>query len=59
NGHTALHWASGRNRTEVVGALLRAGADASLKNRDGETPLDIVKNKLDPMVALLEGRGRS
>ncbi|PNG99679.1 26S proteasome non-ATPase regulatory subunit 10, partial [Tetrabaena socialis] len=31
-GNTALHYASGRGQTEVVEALLRAGADVAAKN---------------------------
>lgn len=45
-GNTALHMAAGHNNdAAVMAALLRAGADISVKNDKGETPADIAKTK--------------
>jgi ankyrin repeat protein len=38
-GSTALHWAAGKGRKEIVELLLANGADVNAKNKDGETPL--------------------
>ncbi|BFZ54939.1 Transcription factor mbp1 (MBF subunit p120) [Savitreella phatthalungensis] len=38
-GHTALHWASAMGLLEVVGYLLRAGADVTQGNAQMQTPL--------------------
>ena len=43
NKRTALHKAAYCGHTPCVEALLKAGADASLKDRDGETALDRAK----------------
>ena len=43
NGNTALHWAI-TNSMECVKELLTYGADTSIKNKDGETPLDKAKD---------------
>ena len=39
-GDTALHWASFCGHPASVTVLLEHGADASIKNHDGKTPLD-------------------
>lgn len=39
--HTALMYASGEGHTEIVRLLLAAGADPHLRNRYGETALDM------------------
>ncbi|KAI9477581.1 hypothetical protein LPJ78_000034 [Coemansia sp. RSA 989] len=44
NGWTALHWACVRGNIEVVGALIRAGAQTDIKNNKGQTPLDVCKS---------------
>eukprot|EP01094_Clydonella_sp_ATCC50884_P028953 TRINITY_DN887_c0_g1_i2.p2 TRINITY_DN887_c0_g1~~TRINITY_DN887_c0_g1_i2.p2 ORF type:complete len:429 (+),score=140.88 TRINITY_DN887_c0_g1_i2:40-1326(+) len=38
-GDTALHYASARGSMQLANALLRAGADANVKNGTGSTPL--------------------
>ncbi len=40
---TPLHEASAKGKYEIVKLLLRHGADPSKKNRDGHTPIDLVK----------------
>ena len=40
---TALHLAAGYNTSDVVMALINAGADVNAKNKEGKTPADIVK----------------
>lgn len=40
-GKTALHHAARRGQPELVALLLRSGADASLRDDDGQTPRDI------------------
>ena len=39
-GKTALHYAAERGHADVVGALIKAGANASQKDNDGLTALD-------------------
>lgn len=43
HGYTALHYAAAIDfgDTEIVDMLLKAGADGTLKNLDGNTPLDL------------------
>lgn len=54
---TALLWAVAMGHTELAKILLEKGTDLSIKNRDGETVLEVAKklNKED-MVQLLEGK---
>ncbi|XP_046385397.1 poly [ADP-ribose] polymerase tankyrase [Ischnura elegans] len=40
---TPLHEAAAKGKYEIVRLLLKHGADASKKNRDGATPLDLVR----------------
>ncbi len=40
---TPLHEASAKGKYEIVKLLLRHGADPTKKNRDGHTPIDLVK----------------
>ncbi|KAF3911500.1 Ankyrin-2 [Dactylellina cionopaga] len=44
NGDTALHYGAEFGKTDYVVRLLQAGADASIKNKQGETPLDLASN---------------
>jgi len=41
NGDTALHDAAMFGHSEIIAALLAAGADRSIKNRDGRTAADV------------------
>ncbi|KAF7495368.1 Poly [ADP-ribose] polymerase tankyrase-1 [Sarcoptes scabiei] len=41
--YTALHEAASKSKIDIVKLLLRHGADVSKKNRDGDTPIDLVK----------------
>src|SRR5258708_18975685 len=41
DGTTPLHWAVERNRSDIVRALLAAGARVNAKNRYGVTPLEL------------------
>lgn len=45
SGNTALHIASGRGEVEAVRALLKNGADSSLKNYYNDTAVMVAKNK--------------
>lgn len=41
---TPLHEAAAKGKYEICKLLLRHGADPLKKNRDGKTPLDLVKD---------------
>lgn len=40
---TGLHWAAAGDQQAMVGLLVAEGADPSLRNRDGETPLQVAR----------------
>lgn len=44
DGFSALHWAVQNHHVEMVRELVKAGADATLKNLVGETPLNVMEN---------------
>ncbi|NXA12746.1 ANR22 protein, partial [Sapayoa aenigma] len=44
SGSTALHYACKTKNQAVIPLLLEAHADTSVKNQDGETPLDIARS---------------
>ena len=44
DGFTPLHWAAVLNQQEAVLLLLENGADATISNGEGLTPLDLVNN---------------
>ena len=44
-GHTALHEAAFRGRLEPAQLLLAHGADATARNDEAQTPLDIAQAK--------------
>lgn len=43
NGMTALHLCAATDRTEPMKLLLKAGADVTIKDGSGRTPLQIAK----------------
>lgn len=45
NGWTALHWAAFYGKEEAVKTLLESGADPLLKNKAGQTPLEMLKSE--------------
>ncbi len=45
NGHTALHIAALLNHHHLIGPLLAAGVDASLKDNSGRTAHDLALDK--------------
>lgn len=54
-GDTPLHDAAKFGHTEVAKVLVGRGADISLKNKHGETPLDVARAHVKPdIVELLE-----
>ena len=54
NDRTALHYAAQIKSPEIAELLLRAGADASLRDDKGQTPTDIaIKKRNAPMVTLI------
>ena len=54
-GSTALYWASFENHPEVIGLLLKAGADPRIALNDGRTPLDQARHgRSDECIPLLE-----
>lgn len=52
---TPLHEAAAKGKCEIVRLLLRHGADATKKNRDGATPLDLVRDGDQDVADLLRG----
>ena len=52
HGNTPLHCASYRGHEDVAVRLLQHGADVSLTNTAGKSPMDVAKT--DAMKALLE-----
>ena len=58
DGLTSLHFASQKRDDEMVDILLAAGADPSIRNDDGKTPIDIARdNNAAEMLARLENAG--
>ncbi len=57
HGWTALHGAAEMRDSEVVDALLAAGADPTLATREGKTPASIAREQgSEDLAALLESR---
>eukprot|EP01113_Clastostelium_recurvatum_P014893 TRINITY_DN1816_c0_g1_i1.p1 TRINITY_DN1816_c0_g1~~TRINITY_DN1816_c0_g1_i1.p1 ORF type:complete len:415 (+),score=132.04 TRINITY_DN1816_c0_g1_i1:42-1286(+) len=55
-GDTAMHDAAKFGHEKVVAALLKGGADRSIKNKLSKTPLDLAESHSKPaVVALLKG----
>ena len=52
---TPLHEASAKGKYEIVKLLLKHGADPTKKNRDGHTPIDLVKEGDQDVLDLLRG----
>ncbi|KAJ2680158.1 hypothetical protein GGH99_005454 [Coemansia sp. RSA 1285] len=56
NGWTALHWACARGNLAAAELLVRFGADTTLTNDKGQTPLDICRD--DNIRTLLSTHGQ-
>ena len=52
---TPLHEAAAKGKYEIVHLLLGHGADATKKNREGATPLDLVREGDQDVADLLRG----
>lgn len=52
---TPLHEASAKGKYDIVRLLLKHGADPGKKNRDGHTPLDLVRDGDQDIADLLRG----
>lgn len=52
---TPLHEGSAKGKYEIVKLLLKHGADPTKKNRDGHTPMDLVKEGDQDVLDLLKG----
>ena len=50
-----MHEASSKGKIDIVKLLLRHGADAHKKNRDGNTPIDLVRSEDQDVADLLLG----
>ncbi len=51
-----LHEAAAKGKFDLCKLLLSRGADAKKKNRDGQTPLDLVKDGDEDVADLLRGK---
>jgi hypothetical protein len=58
-GRTPLHIAAGRNMAETAQLLLQMGADPSLENADGKTPLEVARENNSNGVAEILGQAES
>lgn len=57
DGNTALHYCVIYNRPECMKLLLRSGADYTLKNATGKTPLDLTREEQNAaLVELVSGK---
>jgi ankyrin repeat protein len=57
NGYTALHDAIWQNNVDTARVIIDAGADLTLRNHEGQTPLEMAKaRKRQQIVALIEQR---
>ncbi len=57
NGYTALHDAIWQNNVESARVIVEAGADLTLRNHEGQTPLEMAKaRKRQQIVAMIEQR---
>jgi ankyrin repeat protein len=57
NGYTALHDAIWQNNVDTAHVIIDAGADLTLRNHEGQTPLEMAKaRKRQQIVALIERR---
>lgn len=56
-GSTPLHYAASRGHSEIAQELLQSGADPTITNEFGQTPLDLaVPMKRGNVVNLLQAR---
>lgn len=53
DGRTALHWAAQKGYAELAQALLAKGADTTIKDDAGETPLEVAQNNDQAVIASL------
>jgi len=58
-GATALHWAALRGHAEVVRVLISYGADLTVTNKEGETPLRVATRANRSQVVELLRRAQS
>jgi ankyrin repeat protein len=57
NGYTALHDAIWQNNVETARVIIDAGADLTLRNHEGQTPLEMAQaRKRQQIAALIEQR---
>lgn len=54
--YTPLHEAAAKGKFDICKFLLHHGADSTKKNRDGNTPSDLVKEDDDDVADLLRGK---
>ncbi len=52
-GGTALHWAAASGNADVVATLLEAGADPTVEDGKGRTPVDVAMSKHPDIAAVL------
>lgn len=55
--HNLRFAAAAKGKYEIVKLLLKEGADPTKKNRDGATPLDLIREGDEDVADLLRGKG--
>jgi ankyrin repeat protein len=59
NGYTALHDAIWQNNIDTAEVIIAGGANLTLKNHEGQTPLEFARSKKrKEIVAMIEQRAR-
>jgi len=56
NGKTPLHYAVEGNKVEFIEILIKAGADLSIKDKEGKTPTDLASDEIKELIRSLSSK---